>query len=63
MRIAGALAALGLLAGCIAQVGEEGGLRATALVSPIAIAVVPVHVPQPAPAPVAPAAQFGSIRP
>lgn len=63
MRRAVALAALVALAGCVAQVGEDGGLRATGVIAPIGIAVVPVYVPQPAPAPVAPAPQFGTIRP
>jgi hypothetical protein len=62
MRVAAAVAALAL-SGCVAQLGEDGGLRATGVIAPIGIAVVPVYVPQPAPAPVAPAPQYGSIRP
>jgi hypothetical protein len=61
MRIAAGLAALVALAGCVAQLGEDGGLRTTALISPIGIAVVPVYVPQPVP--VAPVRQVGTIRP
>ena len=63
MKPAVTLAAVAALSGCVAQVGEDGGLRTTAVISPIGIAVVPVYVPQPAPAPVAPAPQVGSIRP
>jgi hypothetical protein len=66
MRIAAGLAGLAVLAGCVAQVGEDGGLRTTAVIAPVGIAVVPVYVPQPAPAPVvrpARPAQVGSIRP
>jgi len=63
MKCAVGLAALAVLSGCVAQVGEDGGLRTTALISPIGIAVVPVYVPQPAPAPAVPAPQVGSIRP
>lgn len=63
MRVAAGILALMALSGCIAQVGEDGGLRATGVISPIGIAVVPVYVPQPAPVPVTPARQYGSIRP
>ncbi len=63
LKSAAGLVAMAALSGCVAQVGEDGGVRTTAVISPIGIAVVPVYVPRPAPAPAAPAPQIGSIRP
>ena len=63
MRGLAALAVALALSGCVAQVGDDG-LRATALITPIGIAVVPVYQQQPAPQPVAPQPlPVGSIRP
>jgi hypothetical protein len=61
--IAALMAALALSA-CVAEVGDEG-LRATALITPVGIAVVPVYQQQPAPAPAPPPAPTpgGSFRP
>ena len=64
-RLAALTVALAL-SGCVAEVGDDG-LRATALITPVGIAVVPVYqqpAPQPPPQPAAPPPQpGGSFRP
>ncbi len=66
LRVLAALSVALSLSACVAEVGNDG-LRATALITPVAIAIVPVYQPQPAPTPTpapAPApAPGGSIRP